>query len=85
MQAMHLVATVRVSPEGNLIVAIFPSLAISCAKAPALRAIIAPAPGFSSIHEMTVPNGIFDNGKALPTSGEAFSPELICCPTLIPL
>ena len=62
---MHTVETVLVSPEGNLIVAIFPSLAISCAKAPALRAITAPAPGFSSIQEITVPSGIFDNGRLL--------------------
>ena len=44
--------------DGNFTVANLPSLAINCAKAPALRAITAPCPGRSSIQEMMVPNGI---------------------------
>ena len=70
-----------VSTEDNLMVANLPSLAISCAKAPALRAITAPAPGFISMHEIMVPSGILDRYRALPTSGDAFCPELIFCPT----
>ena len=81
---MQFIEIVLVSPDGSLIVARLPSLAISCANAPALRARDAPAPGFNSIQEITVPNGIFDNGRAFPISGEAFSPELIFCPILKP-
>ena len=58
--AIQLVGTVRVSPEGNLIVASFFSRAINCANAPALRAKTAPAPGFNSIQEIIVPRGILD-------------------------
>jgi hypothetical protein len=77
MVAIQLVGKVRVSPEGNLIVANFPSRAISCAKAPALRAKAAPAPGFNSTQEIIVPKGILESKRALPTSGAAFYPELI--------
>ena len=81
MVAIQLVGIDRVSPEGNLMVANFPSRAINCANAPALRAKTAPPQGFNSIQEMMVPNGILERYKALPTSGAAFSPELIFCPT----
>src|SRR5690606_15457185 len=47
--ARHAVSTILVSPEGSLMIAYLPSRAASCAKVPALRAIAAPLPGFSSM------------------------------------
>src|SRR5215204_3996010 len=47
--ALAAAGTSRVSPEGSRTVAIEPSLAMSCTLAPADRASLAPAPGFSSI------------------------------------
>ena len=82
---MHVTNIKRVSPEGNLIVANFPSRAISCANDPALRAIEAPLPGLNSIFDIIVPNGISDRNKALPISGLAFLPDKTNCPTFKPL
>ena len=68
-------ATSRVSPEGSRSVAIVPSLAISWTLAPAERAILAPAPGFSSIACTTVPTGMLRSGSALPGADLGVGPR----------
>ena len=74
--AIHVVRINRVSPDGNLIVANLPSRAISWAKAPALRAMVAPCPGRSSIQEIIVPKGMFSKGMAFPISGWALASDI---------
>ena len=50
--------TRRISVDGRRSVAKSPSLATSCTLAPALRAILPPAPGLSSTLWITVPTGM---------------------------
>ena len=53
-------------------------------KAPADRAIFAPAPGFSSIAWITVPTGMFRSGSALPGRISASAPDISWSPCSTP-
>src|SRR5699024_10529009 len=55
MVARQRASTLRISPDGMRSCAYGPSLATSCTEAPALRAILAPPPGRSSMACTTVP------------------------------
>src|SRR6202034_85282 len=55
-----------ISPDGMRRAAYAPSLASNCTPAPALRAILAPPPGRSSIACTIVPVGMLRSGIALP-------------------
>ena len=61
-----------------------PSLAISWTLAPAERAILAPAPGFSSIACTTVPTGMLRSGSALPARISASGPDIRRSPCFTP-
>src|SRR3954447_24488711 len=65
--ARHSARTRRISPDGRRSVAMSPSRAISCTDAPAERASWPPRPGCSSTLWITVPTGIRDSGRQLPT------------------
>ncbi len=80
--ALHSARTRRISPEGRRRVAMSPSLAISCAEAPAERAIWPPRPGCSSMLCTTVPTGMRASSMQLPTAMSAFSPEDTIIPTV---
>ena len=82
--ALAVAGTKRVSPEGSRSVAIEPSFAISCTLAPAERAILAPAPGFSSIACTTVPTGMLRSGSALPGRISASGPLMSWSPCRTP-
>src|SRR5919198_5352146 len=82
--ARQVASTRRISPDGSLSVAYRPSLATSCTELPADRAILAPAPGFSSTPWITVPTGMFRNGRAFPGLMSAPSPDIRRSPTAIP-
>ena len=69
-------------PLGRRSVAIEPSLAISWTLVPAERAILAPAPGFSSIAWITVPTGMLRSGSALPGRISASGPDISVSPCL---
>ena len=43
-----MIVTILISPDGNLIVAYFPSFAINCAELPAERTNCPPFPGYNS-------------------------------------
>ena len=81
---LHVAGTSRVSPEGSRIVAFAPSFAISWTLVPAERAILAPAPGFSSIACSTVPTGMLRSGSALPGRISASGPDISRSPTSTP-
>ena len=57
-----------------------PSFAISWTLVPAERAILAPAPGFSSTACTTVPTGMFRSGSALPGRISAPAPDISMSP-----
>src|SRR5919202_1832351 len=72
--ARHRTSTLRISPEGIRNCPYGPSLATSCTRAPADRAILAPPPGRSSIACTTVPTGMLRSGRLLPGLMSALGP-----------
>ena len=82
--ALHSIGTILISPDGNLSVAYFPSLAISCAALPAARTSCPPLPLYNSILCTSVPTGIAERGKQLPTETSAFAPFSTVIPTFNP-
>src|SRR5205085_218016 len=68
---LQVASTSRISPDGRRTVALPASLAISWTLVPADLAIRAPPPGFSSTAWITVPTGIFLNGRAFPVRTSA--------------
>jgi hypothetical protein len=79
--ARHSARTRRISPDGRRSVAMSPSFAMSCTEAPAERASWPPRPGCSSTLWITVPTGIRDSGRQLPTEISASGPLATVAPT----
>src|ERR1700682_2454766 len=83
--ARQLPCTRRISVEAMRSVTYSPSFATTSSFVPAERAILPPAPGFSSTLCTSVPSGISRSGRALPTRLSEPGPETILSPTDSPL
>ena len=81
---MHVIAILRISPDGIFTETYSPSLATTCTPAPALRASWPPLPGLSSTLCTIVPSGMWPSGRQLPGRMSTVSPEMMVSPTFSP-